>query len=458
MKQKQILFLLILISGFAKAQLPFTPKGLEMICHKVNQWDIDPILVDSLKFTYDNNFSHDTSKIYTKFYGNGGRPTINLTVYKHTNSLSKVSDVLINEVFSEDIRIFTNQLLEMGYKDSTDEEDRKKDVIYYSNGIFGVEVFKLNKESSIRSIGMGWIDNYPLKPKNQQDVRTTGCIYGDCMDGDGKFISDTMSYVGNYKNGMMDGFGKLSVHVGDILKYYIYEGNFKEGMKHGKGKWTDRFGTYDGNWFNDEKSGYGTFTDADYNYGKSSGQYEHDRMNGNVTFYNKDGKVDRKKRLRHGKYEDSKSPDLDLELALNTILNDFENEFNNIKGKISPDDAEANLSKVNLPGFKSAKIFHDNLSGHTVWKAIIPCDGTEADARKKYDEMVAKLKIMPMDCCNFKDDKEESGIEYYTVRTPYVLISSNKIYSNLHIKTDAVKLQSDNKWVVNFYIYYQDGK
>ena len=132
MKQKYILPLLILISAFAKSQLLFTPKGLEMICHNVNQWDIDPILVDSLKFTYDNNFSHDTSKIYTKYYGNGGRPTINLTVYKHTNSLSKVSDVLIDGVTDDDIRIFANQLLEMGYKDSTNEEDKKNDEIFYN--------------------------------------------------------------------------------------------------------------------------------------------------------------------------------------------------------------------------------------------------------------------------------------------------------------------------------------
>jgi hypothetical protein len=156
MKQKHILFLLILISGFAKAQFPFTPKGLEMICHKVNQWDIDPILVDSFKFTYDNNFSHDTSKIYTKFYGNGNHPTIELHVDKHTNSMSKVSDIIIKEATFTDESTFINQLLESGYGEVTNDAQKQKGDKYFVSDSFYVRVFHKTPESVYATIKMYW--------------------------------------------------------------------------------------------------------------------------------------------------------------------------------------------------------------------------------------------------------------------------------------------------------------
>ena len=58
------------------------------------------------------------------------------------------------------------------------------------------------------------------------------CVMGDCYNGFGELINDSSGdkYIGEWKNGKMDGYGAYSgaswTHIGDFLN----------GMIHGKGK------------------------------------------------------------------------------------------------------------------------------------------------------------------------------------------------------------------------------
>ena len=63
------------------------------------------------------------------------------------------------------------------------------------------------------------------------------------------------TYEGNWKNGKMDGKGKLTYIDGSY-----YDGEFVEGHKSGKGLYVwnkDKY--YDGEWKNDKQNGYGVY-------------------------------------------------------------------------------------------------------------------------------------------------------------------------------------------------------
>ncbi len=64
------------------------------------------------------------------------------------------------------------------------------------------------------------------------------------------------SYTGEYKDGKPHGKGQHTWSNGAI-----YVGDFKDGLKHGKGKWRSGRGpqsnSYEGDYVDDRKSGYG---------------------------------------------------------------------------------------------------------------------------------------------------------------------------------------------------------
>ncbi|MFC1844508.1 hypothetical protein ACFLZ5_06915, partial [Thermodesulfobacteriota bacterium] len=79
------------------------------------------------------------------------------------------------------------------------------------------------------------------------------CIKGDCLNGkgvmeyhgQGKITFPTGEYVGEFKNGMRNGKGKLVLADGEV-----YEGNWKNDRKHGAGVLKTATGKkYEGNWF-----------------------------------------------------------------------------------------------------------------------------------------------------------------------------------------------------------------
>jgi hypothetical protein len=69
--------------------------------------------------------------------------------------------------------------------------------------------------------------------------------------------------VGEYHQGLPNGEGKYEWSTGDT-----YVGQFKQGLKHGRGKWKQqsseregpsKFNSYDGEYLDDLKHGFGVF-------------------------------------------------------------------------------------------------------------------------------------------------------------------------------------------------------
>ena len=130
-------------------------------------------------------------------------------------------------------------------------------------------------------------------------VFSDGSIYeGDIINGErngkGTFkdISNKYKYVGEWKESVAEGYGKLTFEEGMVESYEgnfsddnfdgfgsiiwkdgsIYEGNWKKGERNGKGKYTWTDGTiYDGEWYNSARHGMGTETYPDKSYWK--GEY-----------------------------------------------------------------------------------------------------------------------------------------------------------------------------------------
>uniref|UniRef100_A0A3Q2Y235 MORN repeat-containing protein 3 n=1 Tax=Hippocampus comes TaxID=109280 RepID=A0A3Q2Y235_HIPCM len=68
-------------------------------------------------------------------------------------------------------------------------------------------------------------------------------------------------YNGEWKFGKHDGYGIFSVLRPDTKKYITqYCGEWKNGMKHGHGSFFDVHATYEGEWSEDNRSGWGRLT------------------------------------------------------------------------------------------------------------------------------------------------------------------------------------------------------
>ena len=82
--------------------------------------------------------------------------------------------------------------------------------------------------------------------------------------------NDGVSYVGEFKNGLPHGNGKLSHRSGAV-----YVGKIKQGMKHGYGKLSNDVDgrMYEGQWRKDRKHGHGMFSWPDSHM--YEGQWRH---------------------------------------------------------------------------------------------------------------------------------------------------------------------------------------
>jgi len=107
----------------------------------------------------------------------------------------------------------------------------------------------------------------------------TGCISGNCKDGKGTYVfNDGSIYVGEFVNGIIEGFGKLTDKHGNV-----YTGYFKNNRYDGIGKFERTDGTkYIGEFKEGRRHGLGTqYYSANY---KEKGRWENDRFIEEVKF------------------------------------------------------------------------------------------------------------------------------------------------------------------------------
>jgi hypothetical protein len=106
---------------------------------------------------------------------------------------------------------------------------------------------------------------FSQEPPAPQETKSTGCISGDCENGDGiKVLDDGTRYEGHWKNGQMIAYGSATWRSGAS-----YNGYWQRMIFVGNGTYIDANGAkYEGNW----------------KYGKRSGDGVQYRANGTVEF------------------------------------------------------------------------------------------------------------------------------------------------------------------------------
>jgi hypothetical protein len=111
-----------------------------------------------------------------------------------------------------------------------------------------------------------------------------GCFKNDLYNGFGKLkfsknnTNDHNIFIGEFKNGKMQGKGKLEWKTG-----LVFDGEFKDDLRNGFGRqlWANG-NNHEGNYIDGKRSGNGTFTWLDGD--KYIGNFENDKANGNGTY------------------------------------------------------------------------------------------------------------------------------------------------------------------------------
>jgi antitoxin component YwqK of YwqJK toxin-antitoxin module len=115
---------------------------------------------------------------------------------------------------------------------------------------------------------------------------STGCIKGDCENGQGTYtFTNGNKYVGEYKDGKPNGQGTFTYNDGDK-----YVGEYKDGKRNGQGTFTYNDGDkYVGEYKDGLKNGQGTYTWASGS--KYVGEFKNSEFNGQGTYTYDDGSI-----------------------------------------------------------------------------------------------------------------------------------------------------------------------
>ena len=110
----------------------------------------------------------------------------------------------------------------------------------------------------------------------------TGCVEGNCVDGEGTFIFDEdwagQRYAGFWKNKKREGRGSHYFADG-----YRYDGEWKADKRHGRGTYVNATGhSYSGEWLDDQPHGQGTFIHSGGN--RYEGEWKQGVQDGLGTF------------------------------------------------------------------------------------------------------------------------------------------------------------------------------
>jgi hypothetical protein len=89
------------------------------------------------------------------------------------------------------------------------------------------------------------------------------CTRGDCLAGTGTLELITEfgkgSYVGEFKDGEFNGFGRLEIPISFLAKS-VYRGNWANGIRQGRGTyWNGKGNLYIGQWGDDKRNGQGSY-------------------------------------------------------------------------------------------------------------------------------------------------------------------------------------------------------
>ena len=144
--------------------------------------------------------------------------------------------------------------------------------------------------------------------------------------------------------------------------------------------------------------------------------------------------------------------------SLNTITNDFLNDFKNIKSTKVKLSAKLSMwhSKINLPGLEPAIIYSQPEDGQEiwVWKARLIRTEDKKVGFKAYKDFLKKLRVTKLECCvtELKENIDYMGDYLATWHTLLVVPGKDDKFKQLVITLRYHENNGDNAAEVFLYI------
>ncbi len=285
------------------------------------------------------------------------------------------------------------------------------------------------------------------KFKNGELVPTSGCISGDCANGNGTYkFNNGDIYVGDWKNSMRTGYGRYDWADGS---YYI--GFFSENNLHGKGSYysadgTKMIGTFENNQF--------MKSDADVT-ATDNNEKPLDNMLAEMDAKTKADNLAKAEAVRSALKKDF------CALA-QTVVNQYGSDFESLKGPKQESYFDfGNSWYANLMAQNSviAGINEDMLTGsRSYYNTLFETDDFTA-AKAKYDEYIRMMNNCTINCCTLvydtNDYKGDSYESYLTYWLTFMIADGydNEKYKNLTLEIELMSNVIGPKWSLIFRVY-----
>lgn len=267
----------------------------------------------------------------------------------------------------------------------------------------------------------------------------SACTVGDCKNGNGTYKFDNGdTYTGNWVNGKRTGYGRY-----DWVDGSYYVGNFKDDLLEGEGDYTAKDGTKMTGLFRENNFQGATNnnsisdTNSDTNYLDSL----------NMLFE----KADAEKKAAM-----EKAIKKDFCTVMQTVVNDFANNFENIKGdkeNAALSFGDAWYSNILIENSIEAKVNGGFLTDVNSWYDILYKSQNFDDAKNKYDGYVNSLNTCKIACCTFAYDTsnyKSDSYETYTTSWLTFLVRDgyNDTYQDIILEMELSKDVGGNGWEV----------
>ncbi|HAP02077.1 MAG TPA: hypothetical protein DCQ93_09160 [Bacteroidetes bacterium] len=279
------------------------------------------------------------------------------------------------------------------------------------------------------------------------------CISGDCSNGIGIYLwEDGDSYIGEWKNGIQDGYGRMDWKDGSF-----YYGHFSANVLDGKGYYHSAEGKIMDGYFEN-----GVFQGTTQDEKNTTPAYSDDSQTGEAKSADD---TDQNQNFLDNWLEQSKKNDelkknypyneYDFCSSLQKVVADYPNDFSHIKGTVIEDDLNLdneNISTIKVTGSSDAEISGGFLGGNYTWYNLL-FEGTRTDALSKYNYYAQQLKDCGINCCTMVSDTKDYNSDSYESKLTYLLTfivgdGYSEKYKNMVIEVEFSKKIGDSNYEV----------
>lgn len=274
----------------------------------------------------------------------------------------------------------------------------------------------------------------------------TGCIRGNCTDGNGSYRFDNGdNYAGEWKGGNRTGYGRYDWSDGS---YYV--GYFKDNLLDGEGGYYATDGTkMVGYFIKNEYQGESQSTDV-VDDKEDSDDIDIDKWLADMNESNTKDSIAQASAIK-------KSQKGDFSTTITKVIKDFSNNFDNLKGEKREQMmafSDVWFSNIMVDGSLDAQVSGGLLTDNNTWYNTLYESLSFDNAKAKYDKYVADFNKMKTSCCTLVyDTTSYTGDSYSSYSTYWLTFLVNdgfdeETYKDMLIEIELSKKILQDGWEV----------